>query len=147
MGLDCSHGCWHGAYSAFMRWREKLAEVAGLPPLLLMEGFFRKGEYTDPIKEYAKMFPNLGESFYNTLPISWECLKPDILYELLYHSDCDGELNWEICEDLANRLTELLPLLPVGEGGGHIGNWRDTTSKFIDGLRLAYSKKENVGFY
>ena len=27
MGLDCSHGCWHGAYSAFMRWRAKLART------------------------------------------------------------------------------------------------------------------------
>lgn len=38
MGLDCSHNAWHGAYSAFMRWRIKLAEVAGLPPLEFMEG-------------------------------------------------------------------------------------------------------------
>ena len=29
MGLDTTHGCWHGAYSAFQRWRHKLAEVAG----------------------------------------------------------------------------------------------------------------------
>ena len=28
MGLDCSHNAWHGAYSAFMRWRQKLADVA-----------------------------------------------------------------------------------------------------------------------
>jgi hypothetical protein len=33
MGLDTTHDCWHGAYSAFMRWRRKLAEVAGYPPL------------------------------------------------------------------------------------------------------------------
>jgi hypothetical protein len=40
MGLDTTHNCWHGAYSAFMRWRQEIAKAAGLPPLDLMEGFF-----------------------------------------------------------------------------------------------------------
>lgn len=88
MGLDTTHGCWHGAYSAFMRWREKLAEVAGLPPLMLMEGFY-----------------------------------------------------------LADRLAELLPKLPEGDGGGHIGHWREKTQTFIDGLRLAASRGEDVEFH
>src|SRR5574340_314672 len=29
MGLDTTHGCWHGAYSAFSRWRNTIAEAAG----------------------------------------------------------------------------------------------------------------------
>jgi hypothetical protein len=29
MGLDTSHDCWHGAYSAFMRWRSELCRAAG----------------------------------------------------------------------------------------------------------------------
>ena len=29
MGLDTTHDCWHGAYLAFSRWRDQLAEVAG----------------------------------------------------------------------------------------------------------------------
>ncbi len=29
MGLDTSHDCWHGAYSAFGRWRRAIAEAAG----------------------------------------------------------------------------------------------------------------------
>lgn len=28
MGLDTSHDCWRGAYSAFNRWRRALAEAA-----------------------------------------------------------------------------------------------------------------------
>lgn len=31
MGLDVSHDAWHGAYSAFTRWRNCLAEDAGYP--------------------------------------------------------------------------------------------------------------------
>jgi len=39
MGLDTTHGCWHGAYSAFHRWRAGLANAAGIP-LDLMEGYY-----------------------------------------------------------------------------------------------------------
>ncbi len=31
MGLDTSHDCWHGAYSAVTRWRNTVAEIAGYP--------------------------------------------------------------------------------------------------------------------
>lgn len=80
------------------------------------------------------------------VPIKWSSLEPDVLHELLDHSDCDGELAAEICGPLADRLEELLPLLPEGDGGGHIGNWRDKTSTFIEGLRLAASRGEAVEF-
>ena len=43
MGLDTSHGCWHGAYSAFTRWRTVLAQAAGIP-LWLMEGYYAPPE-------------------------------------------------------------------------------------------------------
>ena len=154
MGLNTTHGCWDGAYSAFHRWREKIAEVAGLPPLELMEGFFcahdSKGGvptiYLDPRAD--KLTRDGIERLEARLPIKWDILKPDpALYELLYHSDCDGELPAEICGPLADRLEQLLPLLPNGEAGGHIGNWRDKTKTFIDGLRDAASKNEPVGFY
>lgn len=120
MGLDTSHGCWHGAYSAFGRWRGKLAEVAGLD-LLSMEGFG-------------------GE-------MEWEALPPDPLHVLLNHSDCDGEIRWQDCGPLADRLSELLPLLPDGDAGGHIGFWREKTQQFIDGLREAFEAKEDVEFH
>ena len=42
MGLDVSHGCWRGAYSAFMRWRCHIADALDMPPLMLMEGFYHK---------------------------------------------------------------------------------------------------------
>ena len=153
MGLDTTHDCWHGAYSAFMRWRRKLAEVAGLPPLELMEGFYYPGEIgtlqavrraleSGPLDFLADGIEELEKS----LPISWDCLKPDILHELLFHSDCDGELAPEICGPLADRLEELLPLLPDDDDWGHIRNWRDKTQMFIDGLREAAAAGEPVGF-
>ncbi len=150
MGLDTSHGCWHGAYSAFMRWRCELAKAAGLPPLALMDGFYNMSNtYNNPIYWARKglssedAFRDIAES----LPIKWECLKPSALHKLLYHSDCEGKIDSEDCGPIADALELLLPELPGGEGGGHIGNWRDKTSTFITGLRLAASKGEAVEFH
>lgn len=150
MGLDTSHDCWHGAYSAFMRWRKEICKVAGLPPLELMEGFYV------PLKAHGlpTLYHGVGtrEENYLTdleqfLPISWDCLKPSPLHKLLHHSDCDGELAWEDCGSIADSLEALIPKFPIGEVGGHIGNWRDKTQLFIDGLRRASAAKENVDFH
>lgn len=149
MGLDTSHDCWHGAYSAFMRWRVEIANAAGLPPLELMEGFFNPAEV-------------LGNPFYfirglqehertsmtrvvERLPISWDCLKPDPLYILLHHSDCDGSIASKDCGPIAGSLETLLPRLN-GNGGGHIGNYREKTQQFINGLRKA-AANEAVDFH
>jgi len=151
MGLDVSHGCWSGAYSAFMRWRYTLAEVAGLPPLDLMEGFYEYGSVYDPIHvaEHSISVCGAFDRIKENLPIKWDCLKPDpYLYALLYHSDCDGEIAWQDCDSLADRLEKLLPQLEQkgNEGEGHIGSYAKKTKQFIEGLRLAASRKENVEF-
>jgi hypothetical protein len=130
-----------------MRWRQELAKVAGMPPLELMEGFWEKGSHRDPFKDLAKSFPGLAEQYYANLPIKWSALRPDPLHALLYHSDCDGELSCADCGPIADRLEELIPLLPVGDSGGHIGDYRDKTQTFIDGLRRAVEAGENVGFH
>jgi hypothetical protein len=150
MGLDTSHDCWHGAYSAFMRWRCEIARAAGLPPLELMEGFYQKGSpIHDPFwKSKAdgleSQSPIMSEK---ALPIKWECLKPSPLHLLLYHSDCEGELQWKDCGSIADSLEAVLPNLPDEDIGGHIGNWIEKTKTFITGLRLAEKQKENVLFH
>lgn len=151
MGLDCSHDAWHGAYSAFSRWREKIAEVAGVPPLCFMEGFFEPGNpISDPLwfLKYEKDTDRLErvKDFYKLLPIKWSALKPDPLYDLLHHSDCDGYLRYGQCKKIAKRLEELLPLLPDEDGGGHIGNWREKTQKFIGGCKAAGAAKQRLMF-
>ncbi len=152
MGLDTSHGCWHGAYSAFMRWREMITKVAGLPPLGLMEGFYdpKGAEYRDPLYWAAK---GLGredswiKDMREQLPIRWDCLKPSPLFILLHHSDCEGEIETKDCGPIADALESLIPLLPSGDSGGHIGDYRDKTQTFVDGLRLAAAAGENVDFH
>lgn len=139
MGLDTSHDCWHGAYSAFMTWREKISEVCGLPPLRLMEGFY--GGLGSPKTDY--------ESVNNLLPIKWDCIKISRpLYVLLSHSDCEGKIDAKDCGPMADELEKLIPIFAsLPDQGGHIGNWQHKTQKFIDGLRLAYSQGEDVDFH
>ncbi len=159
MGLDTSHGCWHGAYSAFMKWRCKIAEVAGLPPLNMMEGFYNWSNISSEdvsnarsqlgFKQEHMWAGDLINSLFGggNLPIKWDCLKPSPLNELLHHSDCDGIIQHDKCEAIASELELLLPLLPDEDAGGHIGFWRDKTKQFIDGLRLAAKLKEDVDFH
>lgn len=160
MGLDTSHDCWHGAYSAFMRWRQEIAKVAGIP-LMLMDGFY--GTDDAPSQEALKwMAPRDGGPECNDyrgpaifhwvgkvtqwLPIKWEILTPRPLLVLLNHSDCDGEIAASDCGPLADDLESLLPLLK-GDGGGHIGSYREKTQQFIDGLRRAAAANEPVDFH
>jgi hypothetical protein len=155
MGLDTTHDAWHGAYSAFMRWRTEIAKVAGLPPLDLMEGFYggqqrRAGGSMIPTFYIG---PNTDELTRNCitrldaqLPIKWEALRPSPLHELLFHSDCDGEIPAESCGPIADALEELLPKLE-GDLGGHIGDVRAKTQKFIDGCRRAAAAGEPLGFH
>lgn len=120
MGLDTSHDCWHGAYSEFMRYRTTLAALVGIN-LESMRGFGGSQE--------------------------WPSADAEPLVHLLNHSDCDGVIEWQHCAALANRLEALLPLLPKEPDGGHIGDWRECTQKWIDGLRDADRCREDVEFH
>lgn len=68
------------------------------------------------------------------------------LYELLKHSDSDGCIKSGNCEGIAYKLEKLKQLLPDEDAGGHIGNWKQKTQQFIDGLRLAAAAKEDLEF-
>lgn len=117
MGLDTTHDCWHGAYSTFNTWRTHLCAVAGYGDLRERTGYKAGG------------LPWPGD---------------DVLVELLDHSDCDGELRWQICSDLAKRLEELLPAMMRVTPDGYMG---EKTRQFVDGLRLAHEVRENVEFH
>lgn len=137
MGLDTSHGCWHGAYSAFSRWRNKLAEVAGYEIAEI------ESEHGLKMDTVLVDWGHLQENIYG----EWAKTPDDPLLVLIAHSDCEGKIYPAQAEPLAQRLEALLPLLPNEVGGGHIGNWRETTQEFIDGLRLAVSENQAVDFH
>lgn len=155
MGLDTSHGAWHGAYSAFNTWRTEIAKCLGIP-LMLMEGFYPKnpGDFDNPlalidfaVKANEGMAGNQWKRLTENFPLSWEAFKPNALHELLYHSDCDGQIEWKKCKSIADELEKIIPKLPDQNFGGHVQNIREKTQTFIDGLRLAYKQKENLDFH
>jgi hypothetical protein len=153
MGLDISHNTWHGAYSAFMTWRTKIAFLAGFPPLELMEGFYWPNDH-NPFTLLDYKYPKGDEldmsalrRIRERLPIKWDLFGNHPLVELLTHPDCEGYINYSKCGKIADELEKLLPLLEKEEDqGGHIGNWKAKTETFIVGLRLAAKNKERLQF-
>lgn len=145
MGLDTTHGAWHGAYSAFHRWRCEVARAAWFPPLELMQGFFdleRHDHELISLSEYSWLRNIIKHP---SLPISWDAYKKDGLVHLLYHEDSDGYLTYGQCGKIAKRLREILPNLE-GDFGGHIGDIKQKTLTFIEGCELAHKKKEKLLF-
>ena len=162
MGLDTSHGAWHGAYSAFMRWREEIASKIG-GPLRLMEGFWPscallggRGladamEWVAPRDGGPLCHDHRGPVLHDFctgvlkyLPLKWSAFAPDPLHILLNHPDDEGEIAAKDCGPIADRLEALLPLLPSG------AEWwsrPDVTVQFIRGLRTAAAAGEPVVFH
>lgn len=146
MGLDTTHGAWHGACSAFHRWRTEIARVAGFPPLELMEGFYNPERFKWELENLTE-YSGIKAIFTGpSLPIKWEKFRSDPLVVLLHHSDCDGDLTYGQCGKIAKRLRELLPLID-GDLGGYIGNVKEKTLTFIEGCELAHSNKEKLRFH
>ena len=129
MGLDITHDCWHGAYSAFNRFRHGIARAIGLD--------------LDSMQGYSESTGRAG--------IAWSLLKPDPIHILLNHSDCEGEIAVPNLLPLAARLEELIPALAaidgVEPGVGHLSSGLASAAKrFADGLRRAAAAGEAVEF-
>lgn len=130
MGLDVSHDCWHGAYSAFHRFRiEVLATVTG-----------ERVDYSD----YDR-YTQLVEEFPMREP----------LREFLLHSDCEGTIERASQIPMADALDVVADAMESeltateDEDVGHIaraGGFTATVREFAAGLRLAYENNETVGF-
>lgn len=136
MGLDTSHDCWHGAYSAFSRWRNDVAVAAGYKLKR-----YDNGHLTVDLPWEDFTAENLqGE--WNSMP------GDDPLLFLIIHSDCDGVIHPSEGALLADRLEQLLPKLDDTEAHGHIWpHTRGKTEQFIAGLRDAASRGEDVDFH
>lgn len=157
MGLDTTHGAWHGAYGAFHRWRQRIARLAGFPQLDLMEDFWSgRGiaggdmqfdylpcDWDGSTAEAQRYWLTARDK----LPLKWtECDGDRRLLPLLRHSDCDGDLPPAHCAMIADALEEMLPRID-GDGGGHIGDWQEKTKTFIAGCRAAAAAGERIEFH
>jgi hypothetical protein len=115
MGLDTTHDAWHGSYSSFAKFREELAAIEGFS-LDEMTGFGGS-------KSWAKVKSPL---------------KP-----LLNHSDWNGEIQWQHCEAIANRLEEISSTI-----NRDTEFWLyDKALTFAVGARKAFKKKQNIEFH
>ena len=144
MGLDTSHDCWHGPYSSFMHFRMAIANHVGLP-LRLMQGFIDDKDLGD-----VKIPGQQGIA-----AIPWSVLKPDPLWGLLNHSDCDGIILHGDCHPIAERLHDIAAEMESNPPDEQHGSMVGYSSKYLIqqvrqfeiGLRLAASVGENVDFH
>ena len=128
MGLDTTHNCWSGSHTSFGIWRSFIWKLAG---------------YGD-LKTYLGFGGN----------ISFNTRSYDPLTLLINHSDCEGILEWQQCNKIAERLESLIPLIMIRIGQtADIEERNDLyynirlTERFINGLRDAFHSHEDVEFY
>lgn len=150
MGLDCSHDAFHGAYSAFNRFRKAVAEAVGgsYPP------HFAKSQLTG---EYVRdrygslVFDDTLDATMWYWDDEYSAETNPGLYEFLCHSDCDGEISPEMCVKVADELEALLPILDEMEStGGHLDKFEtmgNVARQFIAGCRAAADNNEPLEFY
>ena len=136
MGLWISHDAWTGAYSAFDRWRNDIAQAAGYAVWSI--------KYDDGVHRDTIMI-DWGHIYEDHLMGYWKEIPDDPLMVLIAHHDHAGKIFPAQAELLADRLEELLPKLNK-EYSGHIGNLRDKTQIFINGLRLAVKENKPIEF-
>lgn len=149
MGLTISHGTFDRSYSTFHQFRKMIARTAGFPPLELMSGFYQNDGSVSSNPFSGLQFSPEKSAWYfrpimdiqKQLPISWEQFGNKPLVELLSHSDCDGFINYGMAGRLANELEKLIPELSEEDKP-----WTELIHQFIDGCRLANSKKQKLEF-
>lgn len=142
MGLDTTHDCWHGAYSAFSRWRQHVAKTAGY--IVTKVIWDDVGYPTDTVMLEWHRYEQ--KNYYG----QWDKLPDDPLLILIVHSDCEGEIRREHTALLADRLEEILQDMEDSPSVGHLayrGGYRACTEKFISGLRAAAAANEPVKFH
>lgn len=128
MGLSVTHGCFSSPYSTFQEWRCVVAKAAGYK---LEDLGFTSVPKISP--HWLTTEHEFGE---------WKKTPKDPLIVLFSHSDCEGVIHPEQGIPLADRMEELLDLIP----SSYYLDYREMTKNFISGLRLAASRGEDVEF-
>ena len=137
MGLNCSHGAFDGAYSAFNRFRSSVAAACG-------------GSHPPHSEEWCKKHPHLSDQEL------WYCDDDEVpkayrsgMTALLSHSDCDGCLTVEQATKVAIFLRWVAPKM-TDETVGHLEKYGpkmgDVALNFAKGCELAVAERELLEF-
>ena len=140
MGLDTSHDCWHGPYSMFMRWRERLHV------LIMRDRRDRLGAAWFDAQPWSRAQSyTYAECVRKESEIPWPYpSETDPLDVLMSHSDCDGEIAADLCGPMADALQDLIDRrMP---SSGLYDDIRPATERFVAGLRRAASAGDAVVF-
>lgn len=150
MGLDCSHDAFHGAYSAFNRFRQEIARAMGgsFPP-------HWKYNHDGGLELDQNGFAIYDESLDKDCWYWGDGYSKEThpgLAEFMKHSDCDGEISPDMCVKVANDLEALLPKVEAlgSVAVGHIaarGGYVEVLKKFIKGCRDAAESGEPLSFH
>lgn len=135
MGLDTSHDCWHGPYSAFSRFRNQLARAAGYVVEPEQHGDFTHDTAKIDWEGIEQRNPGCYQG-------EWHAGEGDALVYLIAHSDCDGVIHPAQATVLADRIEELIPKLDSGDPFV-----LKQAELFVKGLRLAVERGEDVDFH
>lgn len=131
MGLDTSHDCWHGAYSAFMRFRLDILKTLG---------------FGDGSRE-TSIYVNWQAPEKQELWTRLEKEHPGI-FVLINHSDCDGVIEVKDQLLLATELEAVAAKMPDEPGVGHLTHGSKAAAlRFAKGLREANAAGEDVEFH
>ena len=148
MGLDTTHDAFHGAYSAFNRFRQLICFVSGgsFPP------HYQYNEDFTFKPEVNGLLPRRDDLEENMIYFGKDLDEESGLFEFLKHSDCDGEISPEMCVKVADDLEALLPKIEAlsDTSVGHIlarGGYVEVTRKFIKGCREAAAEGVPLGFH
>ena len=146
MGLDTTHGAWHGSYSSFASWRRSIAKHYDVP-LDLMEGFWSPEGATESLIKSAVGNNGYLDKYKKVLPIKWEVIKiPHCIKALLNHSDCDGHLTPSICGKLSKELFKIAPIVKSVDSGFSDEYIRGKTISFAEGCKCAFYSSEKLEF-
>jgi len=141
MGLDTTHDAFHGAYSAFNRFRQAACEALGgsFPPHSNLERLKAIGVTEEPRRDWWYVPDEVTRETHPGM------------YFFLEHEDCDGIIPPEMCGLIAEEMERLLPRLDeMGEDVGHIaaaGGIGAVARRFIKGCRLAAKRNEKITFH
>lgn len=152
MGLDTTHDAFHGAYSAFNRFRQVVARAIGgsYPPHWV---YGEDGHPVDNDKGIGfKMDPRYPDESRWYAPDGYTREEHPGIYEFLCHSDCDGKIKPKMCRKVADELEALLPAIAEcgRESVGHIerdGGYVAVTKRFIAGCRAAAAEGVPLEFH